>query len=1467
MKLFLRGRKHHPLLYEGERQCSAFLQYLASNCKVSTGGDLLTAQFATYAKHHDLPRRMQRACARLEHEASEQPDLLRNPERWFSMFFHDPELFGEPNPEELPKGSTPAAGSADASVGEAGGCAGCNASEDDQGQRTLLLVWQPAMRWMSVGEEGVRPLRFGIGTEVHCNFGTGVWRRGWILAQWLRSNGMPSGQCAAYAFQLDDGTVGYAPLDDDECIMRAPPSADYQSRMTAYGVASKEEVRAAATSDGVIWLDVRTAEERSDAPLGNGLSVTTIHCAVTLTDGGTAALEANAAQILGDKHHAVLCFCALGRRAAKACEALANLGYSRALNAGGHADVNVLATIVHHARAQPLEVQAKAAEVVDVQASASAAAVEDAPAAAPPSALETPRVASKEPPSHTGSSSAPEGHAVTTSRAEQGRSEGVGSSLDGKSAPQAAAGPTQSASAATAAAPSPENELTWERLKRQYRSRTPVLVRVLLAIERLLTAKFPEKPFEYLAPALLYATPVRACTMVHNIPAQCQEKYDRGEMNVWRRLKHAEGMSELEVKRAWPGAVDAIRRPALTRNQTERRKEMKRVMSTLRELIERGLPIDAAPQGPSLALIVSGMGRTHINLLNKLFFSDANMQQLNTLDGALPIEVAAAMGHTEVVMRLWGMGCGVGRALHCALHESQFETAERLIAKVADGGCGVPVDLRWRGISPLEWAILTKNRAVAASLIRDHSALLDRPLTESLCRRCDLATGSTIAHLCAKMGLEKVLESVLERNPALKDARDDERKVPKEVADPALFKVFDQDSMRCWRVLEDTLLHPDWDRTAPGALEGLKTGLSQAIDMGGDPAAHNAVGWTCLMAVALAAELEAVREMLKRIRCVRNPLQHAARRAASRGADESDALTGEEQRAERVIYATSPSGLTALLWAHWVAWISEQPDSEQGQEPDARRHPSSDADVARRANGIVAEFAAHGATLREGDKAALQRLKDAYVHGDAEERSLMRFDPSQLKVMGVSQNGGASEPSSAAERRQQELSTRKVMELRHYVKPDYKPATTLETFLLSFRRDGFRFKDGPKRGKPGAPLYAPEFGHSMRSLIVSCKLFVQDRVASGICAPAKPKHIFALHLYTLDTSVFRDMNTSMRELDVAGCEAWRPFIWYCCQALDALNVCSAVAFRGIKLWQPAVRGPDGVGTVRTFLDGTLFGKREDDASKYHPGNVICWPSFTSTTTDFSIASEYGCKNLATSEASVIFKVYTQRVRPIEAFSYYPFERELLYPPNMRFRVTGLWEPTKFNIRQGTPQPSGDFQISTDQLLQGKLSLDEARTRQKVLITLAEEVPEAEAEAEVEYLEDEGSPEAMRGVSSQPHRMRTEPASTDDWASCGGTCAEGEDGEDGEDAEQPHRVPSSSGSACSPDVPSPLPPAVVRGQNSAEPTTLRAQVRALIDDAGDDVQALQAAVDAARAKLMAAMAKESDHATPGGGCRG
>lgn len=201
----------------------------------------------------------------------------------------------------------------------------------------------------------------------------------------------------------------------------------------------------------------------------------------------------------------------------------------------------------------------------------------------------------------------------------------------------------------------------------------------------------------------------------------------------------------------------------------------------------------------------------------------------------------------------------------------------------------------------------------------------------------------------------------------------------------------------------------------------------------------------------------------------------------------------------------------------------------------------------------------------------------------------------------------------------------------------------------------------------------------------------------------------------------------MRSFDLAGLEAWRPFIYYLTQALASLNARSTVVFRGLKLRDFTGAYP-GRNPTELFLDGCLFAKpgEEDESAKYHPGNIVLWPAFSSTTRDFTIAMEYGTSGLRPGESAVVLKIHTQTVKPIKEFSYFQYEEELLYKANSTFRVTGLWQATSFNLRQGVKLSSASelFAIPTEHLAQRMLSLDEARRTRTLLITLVEQAVDA-----------------------------------------------------------------------------------------------------------------------------------------------
>jgi len=293
--------------------------------------------------------------------------------------------------------------------------------------------------------------------------------------------------------------------------------------------------------------------------------------------------------------------------------------------------------------------------------------------------------------------------------------------------------------------------------------------------------------------------------------------------------------------------------------------------------------------------------------------------------------------------------------------------------------------------------------------------------------------------------------------------------------------------------------------------------------------------------------------------------------------------------------------------------------------------------------------------------------------------------------------------------------------------PDtYEPRTeegklqSLENFLLTLEEDKL------KEGK----FWAPAFDNNMESLVMSSKLFVQDCIATGKSSLVA-EDIFALHLYTLQSSIFREANGAMRDVDEKKIILWRPFIYYLLRALKQITVHGGFLLRGIKL------GRNKDGTVGDFLDGKYNRTEPNLAARYYPGSVILWPAFSSTTLDRRIALGYSTNRLKKEDAAVIFKIYSRSARSIRDFSYYPFEDEYLYKPNTTFRVKGFCEPTVYNLQDGMDNNNAvhGYKFDTEMLYQRHLSLDEARKEQKIVIILCEESAEELIVSDPEALND------------------------------------------------------------------------------------------------------------------------------------
>ena len=113
----------------------------------------------------------------------------------------------------------------------------------------------------------------------------------------------------------------------------AMSDAEYEERVSKFGLSTRAETKAAAALPNAVWVDVRSDGEVQDTPLGAAF----VHIPVTMTD--VSQIAAQAAAKLPDKAAPLLVFCGVGGRAMGAKKSLEALGYTQVLNVGGLKDI------------------------------------------------------------------------------------------------------------------------------------------------------------------------------------------------------------------------------------------------------------------------------------------------------------------------------------------------------------------------------------------------------------------------------------------------------------------------------------------------------------------------------------------------------------------------------------------------------------------------------------------------------------------------------------------------------------------------------------------------------------------------------------------------------------------------------------------------------------------------------------------------------------------------------------------------------------------------------------------------------------------------------------------------------------------------------------------------------------------------------------------------------------------------
>ena len=112
----------------------------------------------------------------------------------------------------------------------------------------------------------------------------------------------------------------------------------YETRQASLGLASKDQVKAAAAQSGAFFLDVRTAKEAAEEPFGRP----SIQHSCT-PQGCDPGLEEKV-KMFCDKNGGgpAIVFCRSGRRAMTAKALLEKMGCKQVLNAGGVSDLDYL---------------------------------------------------------------------------------------------------------------------------------------------------------------------------------------------------------------------------------------------------------------------------------------------------------------------------------------------------------------------------------------------------------------------------------------------------------------------------------------------------------------------------------------------------------------------------------------------------------------------------------------------------------------------------------------------------------------------------------------------------------------------------------------------------------------------------------------------------------------------------------------------------------------------------------------------------------------------------------------------------------------------------------------------------------------------------------------------------------------------------------------------------------------------
>jgi len=137
-------------------------------------------------------------------------------------------------------------------------------------------------------------------------------------------------------------------------------------------------------------------------------------------------------------------------------------------------------------------------------------------------------------------------------------------------------------------------------------------------------------------------------------------------------------------------------------------------------------------------------------------------------------------------------------------------------------------------------------------------------------------------------------------------------------------------------------------------------------------------------------------------------------------------------------------------------------------------------------------------------------------------------------------------------------------------------------------------------------------------------------------------------MYTLESPFYAHINKIMREGTPEEVEQYRDTIYFLDHALAKVPKFTGSVFRGIDVQLP----------------------------NYKVGSKVVWQSFSSSSTDVKVATEF-----LEGGSGTLFLIESKNGHQISQFSSIPSESECLFQPNSVFQITGEYTPASKKLLQ------------------------------------------------------------------------------------------------------------------------------------------------------------------------------------------